>query len=404
MDDPSEVSGIFTTQEEESTFASQSQRRGGRSIGDNASDIVSGYPALDDESLIVSEDGGHSAAASGIFTEQQSRATSGVGSAAGKSNGSKKSPANGALGGTNSYDVENSTTSGGNTNDIIGGYGTLGTLNTSSPPDGKKSNSWLTDAFQLFGLPLGTMPTAKSTPDKATTNLTPRQEDDAMQSDLGDSVSALTPDKPVYTASAAMAAYTERTASGNNAAAGSNGPEPTKVCGIRTSRLIIASGALVIVALIVVIVAVVLSNNDDDPPPSLIPDADFNNFLTRTPTASPSTEDDVVVNPNCFPDDDSATFIVSQETVDCAWLRSRESVFIEVLCDTRSDIATTCRTTCQNCFTEQPSFAPSTHEPSTSPTTPSPTIFLISQFPTRTTVPPSAGPTLGKYLLFDFYT
>ena len=37
-------------------------------------------------------------------------------------------------------------------------------------------------------------------------------------------------------------------------------------------------------------------------------------------------------------DDDDITFLVNDSEVDCAWLRSRESVFIDVLCEGRLDV------------------------------------------------------------------
>ena len=354
MDDPSEASGIFTTNEEASK----------RGAADDVSDIVAGYPALDDESLIISEDGGPTTAASGIFTEQQTQSTPG-----------------------NKSGVADSSTSGGNTNEIMGSYAKLGN-SLKVAPDEKKSNSWLTDAFQKFGLPLmgSATPTAKSSPNRVA------QAQVGMGSDLDD-FSALTPDKPVEQVNAPASAT--GIAAGAAAGAATPAEETSKFCGVTATRAILICGCLVIVALAVVVVAVILANDDDSSGSdqnNAIDDPDFDRFLTWSPTASPTTEK-VVVIPNCPPDNDMVTFLVTSEIKDCAWLRSREQTFVDVLCETRQDIANECRTTCVNCETDQPSVSPTTAGPTTSSPSSTPSISPTEVGETRA---PSPSPTTGQ--------
>lgn len=376
-DETSDASGIFTTQDEDAYSSSFARPRRGGEDDDASTDIVAEFPSLDDDnSVIISEED-----ISGVYTKsQQSQSSTGGRMGAAPSVDAANMPY---------YDIENST-SDGDTNMIMGNYSKVPPPEPSTPPpDEKKSSSWFSDALQMFGVPIATMPTSGSSPDRAsvekTSPVAEREPDHVKPEDMP---SYGVPKKVVNTPPPVPVA----------------GEQPAKVCGMKASRMILISSCLVIIALVVVIAAIVISGDDDDgdggsrgiPSPGEN-SPDIEDFVTTTvPTMTP-TMTPTAAKPDdpseCPPDIDNVSFLVASETGNCTWLRNREPVFVEFLCESEQEVADLCLTTCKSCNTNITTLAPTAAPSTATPTTSSPTIFLITQFPTAPTDPPTQVPT-----------
>ena len=354
-----DVSGIFTYADGNSSMGAA--RNGNRP--DESIDIVANYPSLDDDdSVIISEDDMTSGASSGVYAKQNDPSRRVAVSGSAKTNFGKL------------YDIENSV-SDGNTNEIMGEYGTKDNLSRKSlldNKDGKKS--------PYYDQPIKMMPTGDSSHDKSTSRQT----------------------KAIFFNGNSPPSRFE-----------SEEEEPSKLCGMPVSRVIMISACFVVIALIVVVVSVVVTSQSDDGGSTqgtqLEDQPNFPDFVTPSPSPSP-VETAPVFPPtsagsDCLPDDDDTTFTVADVEVNCMWLRDKDDLFIKVVCDETEGVDLICSTTCVCGSTEAPTFAPTfaptsapTSAPSVSPTTAepttsSPTPLDFTQFPTSPTDPPTMSPT-----------
>ena len=340
-----DASGIFTHADGNS-FTQNGNRLG----PDESIDIVSNYPALDDDSVIISDDDMASGASSGVYTKKSDPSGRVAVPGASKSDFGKL------------YDLENST-SDGNTNDIMGEYGTKDSSahkNLLDDMDNKNTS--------YFDQPIKTMPTDDSSPGMATHKQT----------------------GGIFF-------------NGNE--------EPSKLCGIPVSRVIMISACFVLIALVVVVASVVASSQNDGGGSTrdteLEDQTDFTGLLTPSPSSPPLEM--VPVRPpaptesSCLPDDDNTSFTVADVEVNCGWLRGKDNLFISVVCDGAEGVDLICTTTCV-CGTTltptseptmSPTIMPTMSPTTTQPSTSSPTPLDFTQFPTSPTDPPTSLPTVA---------
>mmetsp|Transcript_12419 Transcript_12419/g.23770 ORF Transcript_12419/g.23770 Transcript_12419/m.23770 type:complete len:516 (+) Transcript_12419:78-1625(+) len=354
-----EMSGIFTYADGNSSMG------GSRPPGyDESIDIVSNYPALDDDdSVIISDDDLTSGVSSGVYTEQNDPSGKIAASGSSKTNFEKL------------YDIENSI-SDGNTNEIMGEYGTKESNSHKNRLDDMGSNK-----SPHYDQPIKTMPTGDTSPDRST----PKQTGAIYGS-------------PPHSRFA-----------GKGRGAPPDEGDSSKLCGMPVSRVIMISACCVVIALVVVVVSVVLASQDDGGSGTRETEfedrPDLSGFLTPSPS-QPPVETPPVPPPTpaesgCLPDDDGTSFTVADVEVNCEWLRGRDEFFIQVVCDETEGVDGICSTTCVCGTTTEPTSVPTgpptfvpTGSPTTAePSTSSPTPLDFTQFPTSPTDPPTFPPT-----------